>query len=236
MKTLYVLLAGLVFFSFACSNKDSKTADSGDVKLTTTMDSLSYIIGNNLGKNFMQDSLDISNEAFIKGMEDAKMSKSILTDSIKNKVMKEFSEAKQKQEATKMQAQSSKNLADGQKFLDANKSKEGIKVTASGLQYKIIAPGSAKKPSLTDVVTVHYKGTFIDEKVFDSSFERGQPVTFSLNEIIPGWREGIQLIGEGGKIMLYIPSNLAYGENSPGNIIPPNSVLIFEVELIKIGK
>lgn len=127
------------------------------------------------------------------------------------------------------------NKAAGEKFLAENGKKPNIKTTASGLQYEVLTEGKGKKPAATDNVTVHYKGTTIDGKEFDSSYSRGEPTSFPLNGVIPGWTEGVQLMAEGSKYKFYIPSNLAYGENGAGGAIGPNETLIFEVELIKIN-
>lgn len=128
------------------------------------------------------------------------------------------------------------NKAAGEKFLAENTKKPNIKTTASGLQYEILSPGKGTaKPTATDNVTVHYKGTSLDGKEFDSSYSRGEPTSFPLNGVIPGWTEGVQLMTEGAKYKFYIPSNLAYGENGAGGSIGPNETLIFEVELIKIN-
>lgn len=125
-------------------------------------------------------------------------------------------------------------LERGQKFLKDNATKEGVKTTASGLQYKITKEGTGNNPKATDNVVVHYKGTTIDGKEFDSSYKRGEPATFPLNRVIRGWTEGLQLIKEGGKATLYIPSELAYGSRGAGGAIGPDETLIFEVELLKI--
>lgn len=126
-------------------------------------------------------------------------------------------------------------LEKGEKFLAENKSKEGVKTTDSGLQYKITKEGTGKSPAATDRVLVHYEGKLLDGTVFDSSIKRGEPIAFPLNRVIPGWTEGLQLIKEGGKAILYIPSKLAYGAGgTPGGPIGPNETLIFEVELLKI--
>lgn len=130
----------------------------------------------------------------------------------------------------------SENKAAGEKFLAENAKKSNVKTTASGLQYEVITAGSGKiNPKATDNVTVHYKGTSIDGKEFDSSYSRGEPTSFPLNGVIPGWTEGVQLMTEGAKYKFYIPANLAYGENGAGGAIGPNEALIFEVELIKIN-
>jgi len=125
------------------------------------------------------------------------------------------------------------NLAAGEAFLAENAKKPGVITTASGLQYQVITEGSGASPSASDTVTVHYLGTTIDGKEFDSSYKRGAPATFPLNRVIPGWTEGLQLMKEGGKSKLFIPAKLAYGERNAGPVIGPNSTLIFDVELVK---
>jgi FKBP-type peptidyl-prolyl cis-trans isomerase len=122
----------------------------------------------------------------------------------------------------------------GKAFLEANGKKEGVTTTASGLQYKVIKAGTGAKPKATDTVNVHYKGTFLDGKTFDSSYDRGQPISFPLNGVIAGWTEGVQLMPVGSTYEFYIPSNLAYGERGAGGAIPPNATLIFVVELLGI--
>jgi FKBP-type peptidyl-prolyl cis-trans isomerase FkpA len=125
-------------------------------------------------------------------------------------------------------------LEKGQKFLAKNRNEDGVKTTASGLQYKVLKEGSGKHPSASDTVVCHYRGTLLDGTEFDSSYKRGEPAEFPLNRVIPGWTEGVQLMKEGSKYRFFIPSDLAYGENGAGGLIGPNETLIFEVELIKI--
>jgi FKBP-type peptidyl-prolyl cis-trans isomerase len=126
-------------------------------------------------------------------------------------------------------------LAAGQTFLARNAQEPGVMTTASGLQYKVITEGSGAQPTATDTVTVHYRGTLIDGTEFDSSYSRGEPISFPLNGVIPGWTEGLQLMTVGSKYILYIPSELGYGAQGAGAAIPPNSTLIFEVELLGIN-
>jgi len=130
--------------------------------------------------------------------------------------------------------QAQKAESDSNSFLTENAKKAGVQTTASGLQYKIIKEGTGKQPNATSRVTVHYKGQLTDGKVFDSSYDRGEPVEFPLNQVIPGWTEGLQLLKEGGKATLYIPAKLGYGEQGVPGTIPPNSTLIFNVELLKV--
>jgi len=128
----------------------------------------------------------------------------------------------------------SSNLSKGQAFLKDNATKPGVHTTPSGLQYKVITEGHGKSPKATDTVLVHYRGTTIDGTEFDSSYKRNEPISFPLNGVIPGWTEGVQLMKEGGKIELFIPSNLAYGSRGAGGVIAPDSTLIFDIELLKV--
>ncbi|HRJ07679.1 MAG TPA: FKBP-type peptidyl-prolyl cis-trans isomerase [Prosthecobacter sp.] len=125
-------------------------------------------------------------------------------------------------------------LAKGQKFLEDNAAKEGVVTTASGLQYKVIRAGEGRSPSATDTVVVHYRGTLIDGKEFDSSYKRGEPIEFPLNRVIRGWTEGVQLMKEGAEYRFFIPSQLGYGTRGAGRDIGPNEVLIFDVELLEV--
>ena len=133
-----------------------------------------------------------------------------------------------------MAQDSSSNLVQGQAFLKENATKPGVHTTSSGLQYKVITEGHGKSPKATDTVLVHYRGTTIDGTEFDSSYKRNEPISFPLNGVIPGWTEGVQLMKEGGKVQLFIPSNLAYGSRGAGGVIAPDSTLIFDIELLKV--
>jgi FKBP-type peptidyl-prolyl cis-trans isomerase len=135
---------------------------------------------------------------------------------------------------TIMAQDASSNLAKGQAFLKENASKPGVKTTSSGLQYLVLEEGKGKSPKATDTVLVHYKGNLLDGTEFDSSYKRNEPISFPLNGVIPGWTEGVQLMKEGGKIRLFIPSNLAYGSRGAGGVIPPDSTLVFDIELLKV--
>ncbi|MDT8406103.1 MAG: FKBP-type peptidyl-prolyl cis-trans isomerase [Methylococcales bacterium] len=127
------------------------------------------------------------------------------------------------------------NLAQGKAFLESNAKQDGINTTASGLQYQIIKPGAGAQPAAASSVTVHYRGVTLDGKEFDSSYKRGQPATFPLNRVIPGWTEGVQLMREGAHYKLFIPAELAYGKRGAGPVIEPNSTLIFDIELLKVN-
>jgi FKBP-type peptidyl-prolyl cis-trans isomerase len=140
----------------------------------------------------------------------------------------------QQKEMARRAEQGAKNLAEGEAFLAANKGKPGVRTTESGLQYQVLRAGSGARPSAADTVKVHYRGTLLDGKEFDSSYARGEPATFPLAGVIPGWTEGVQLMPVGSKYVFWIPAALAYGQNGAGAEIPPNATLKFEVELLEI--
>ncbi|HTI70810.1 MAG TPA: FKBP-type peptidyl-prolyl cis-trans isomerase [Candidatus Limnocylindria bacterium] len=192
----------------------------------------SYAVGADIGNSMKRQDLDLDPQALAAGIVDIFAGKSKLTDD----EIKAALEDLKGQMMAKMKNAGVENLKKGTEFLAANGKKEGVKTTASGLQYKLLKAGKAdgKSPKATDTVKVHYHGTMIDGEVFDSSLKR-EPVTFPLNGVIPGWTEGLQLMKEGDKFQFVIPPDLAYGEQGrPG--IKPNSVLIFEVELLGIEK
>ena len=203
--------------------------------LKTQRDKVSYSMGLDIGRMFKMQEVDVDLELVTKGLKDAYTgSPSLLTDEEIQEVLSTFKKeflAKQ-QEVAKQQGE--KNKREGEIFLEANKKKEGVQTLPSGLQYKVLKAGAGKKPTTTDTVTVHYRGTLIDGKEFDSSYQRGKPATFPVNGVIPGWTEALALMEEGAKWELFIPSNLAYGERGAGREIGPNATLIFEVELISI--
>tara|TARA_R110002110_G_scaffold195770_1_gene405466 strand:+ start:85778 stop:86503 length:726 start_codon:yes stop_codon:yes gene_type:complete len=198
---------------------------------------VSYSIGIDIGKSFNEQSIKLNEEAFLAGVRDGKEAKpSLMTDEeIRDTLLALQTEMveKQKAEAKKV---SMKNEAEGTAFLEKNKKREGIVTLPSGLQYKVLEKGKdgAKKPKATDTVTTHYRGKLIDGTEFDSSYSRGEPVSFAVNGVIPGWTEALQLMSPGAKWELFIPAKLAYGEQGIGGVIPPNATLTFEVELISI--
>jgi len=203
--------------------------------LKTERDKVSYSMGMDIGRMLKMQGVDVDLELATRGFKDAYTgNQALLTDEEMQEVLTNFKKefiAKQ-QELAKQQGE--KNKKEGEIFLEANKKKEGVQTLPSGLQYKVLKAGAGKKPTATDTVTVHYRGTLIDGKEFDSSYPRGKPVTFPVNGVIPGWTEALPLMEEGAKWELFIPSNLAYGERGAGRDIGPNATLIFEVELISI--
>ena len=198
-------------------------------------DKVSYSIGTDIANNLKKQSIDVDPDLLARGIKDAYSgSKPLLTEKEVHDTLTAFQKEMMAKMQEKQKKMGDKNKLDGEAFLAENKKKEGVKALPSGLQYKVITEGTGKSPKATDTVTVNYKGTLIDGTEFDSSYRRGQPVSFPVNGVIAGWTEALQLMKEGSKWQLFIPSNLAYGEKGAGNTIGPNAVLIFEVELISI--
>lgn len=205
------------------------------VQLATFMDTVSYIIGWDLGQNLKIIHQDLRieplQEALTKSFSNEE---GLFTQEENDSIMQIFENQLLKKEEMNNAALITENKAAGSAFLAKNKEMEGIVELPSGLQYKVLAEGSGESPQATDKVTVHYKGMLLDGTVFDSSYDRGESISFPLNGVIPGWTEGLQLMKTGGKSILYIPPELGYGDRDIGPI-PPGSTLIFEVELISIN-
>jgi FKBP-type peptidyl-prolyl cis-trans isomerase FklB len=197
-------------------------------QLKDQKDKVSYSIGMQIGFNLGRQKVDINPDILAAGIKDAIAGKPQLNPDQVKEIMATFEKDMEK----KQKEAGEKNKAEGAKFLEENKKKEGVKTTASGLQYKVLKEGNGAQPKKTDTVTVNYRGTLINGTEFDSSFKRGQPATFPVNGVIPGWTEALQLMKVGSKYQLFIPSNLAYGERSVSPDLGANSTLIFEVELM----
>ncbi|RMO15115.1 Peptidyl-prolyl cis-trans isomerase [Pseudomonas savastanoi pv. phaseolicola] len=219
-----IALVGLVL---AGCDKQAST-----VELKTPAQKASYGIGLNMGKSLAQEGMDdLDSKAVALGIEDAVGKKD---QKLKDEELVEAFSALQKRSEERLAKMSEEASAAGKKFLEENGKKDGVVTTASGLQYQIIKKADGAQPKPTDVVTVHYEGKLIDGKVFDSSVERGSPIDLPVGGVIPGWVEGLQLMHVGEKIKLFIPSDLAYGAQSPSPAIPANSVLVFDLELLGI--
>ncbi len=227
---LIVLVILLPFLSLA-TDQEKNT----DVELKSFAEKISYVLGQEIGTSFKDSPTEINLDIFMRGIEDSiRGTKSPLDANETNQIKQEFSRQVQESRNQKMAALSEKNRADGEAFLAANKNKEGIVTTDSGLQYKVLKKGTGPKPQKTDRVTVHYSGTLLDGTEFDSSYKREKPATFQVGGVIPGWTEALQLMTVGSKYRLFIPSDLAYGKRGAGGQIGPNSMLIFDVELLRI--
>ena len=207
----------------------------GPAGLKEQKEKVSYVIGVDIGKALQKQGVAIDPDLVARGIKDGfSGGKLLMSDQEIKETMTAFQkEMRAKQEVALKQA-GEKNKREGEAFLAENKIKEGVKTLPSGLQYKVIKAGSGKKPKATDTVVTHYKGTLLDGTEFDSSYRRNQPATFKVNGVIRGWTEALQLMEEGAKWILYVPSALAYGERGAGGQIGPNATLIFEVELVSV--
>lgn len=207
------------------------------VEFKTQRDSISYTVGSNWGEMMKADSLYLNIDMLKAGIQDALMgNKMALTAEEMATCFKELSEQINERKQ-RVQAQKGAEAAEkGKKFLDENGKRKGVVTTASGLQYEVLTPGdpTKKKPTASSKVKVHYEGTLLDGKKFDSSYDRKEPIEFELNRVIPGWTEGLQLMSEGAKYKLFIPGELAYGSRGAGQDIGPNETLIFTVELLEV--
>lgn len=202
-----------------------------DVKLTNDDDRLSYSLGMLIGDRILkQYSENINYYVMLEGI------RAQHTGEATAMTMDEAHEAMQKSEDRAMEAAAAESKAAGEAYLAENKKREGVQVTESGIQYEVLTAAEGDKPKATDQVKVHYKGSLLDGTVFDSSYDRGEPAQFGLNQVIPGWTEGVQLMSVGSKYSFVIPSDLAYGDQGAGANIGPGETLIFEVELLDIIK
>ncbi|MBD3750749.1 MAG: FKBP-type peptidyl-prolyl cis-trans isomerase [Sphingobacteriales bacterium] len=197
----------------------------------TSLDSASYSFGLKIAMGLKSDGVkELNYQMLSKAMEDVFAGKTpVISDAKSGECISAFLQKAHSEQFSAIQTQN-------QKFLEENKKKPNVVTLPSGLQYEILNPGNGPKPTANDRVTVHYKGTLIDGKQFDSSYDRNEPLTIELNNVIPGWTEGVQLMPIGAKYRFYIPYQLGYGERGAGQDIPPYSTLIFDIELLKIGK
>ncbi len=240
---LPLLLVGTV--SLQGCNQKPPAATAGDktqapaaataTALTTSEQRLSYGIAYGLGLRMKADGIPLDSSAFGAGLADALEGKEArMTQEEISKEMEAYQEKAQAERAAAQEALSKANTEAATKFLAENAAKKGVVTTASGLQYEVLTEGTGPKPTADDTVEVHYRGTLVDGTEFDSSYSRGETVSFGVGQVIPGWTEALQLMPVGSKWKLAIPSELAYGAGGAGNVIGPNAALVFEVELIKI--
>ena len=227
-----LLAAAISIFTFQFS-----TSNAQNVELKSFNDSASYAIGRDIFRNWEQQQLGIDARIAGQALIDAANAQSRLNDQqafpLLQRFQKEFERRQMEQEASKNPV-ARENIEKGEQFMKEISNNKSVYTTKSGLKYRKVKEGNGKHPKATDRVKVHYTGTLIDGKKFDSSIDRGEPLTFPLNQVIPGWTEGLQLMDEGSKYILYIPYNLGYGTRDMGDI-PAGSTLIFEVELLEIN-
>src|SRR5271163_1382002 len=225
-----ILAAVVVLSGSACARQTTTSAD-----LKTDKDKASYAVGLNVGKSLQRESIDVDPAIVEQGIKDALAGgKTLMTDEEVKAAMAALKAAAQKNQEAKMAQAGDANKKEGDAFLAANKTKEGVVTLPSGLQYKILQAGTGPKPTVEDEVICNYKGTLLNGTEFDSSYKRGQPIKISLSHVIKGWSEALQLMPVGSKWELYVPSELAYGAQAPGPPIGANATLVFEVELLSI--
>jgi len=203
-----------------------------EVVLESDIDKMSYGIGMNMARSIKGQPIELNADALVAGLKDTLADKELKLDEA---AVREAFAAVREAQMEKQKLASEEALKAGEDYLAENAKKDGVKVTESGLQYEVITAGDGQSPAATDTVEVHYHGTLIDGSVFDSSVERGSPASFPVNRVISGWTEALQMMKVGDKWRLHIPSNLAYGPQSPSPKIPANSTLVFEVELLSVA-
>jgi len=242
INILFLTLAVIVSLNANAQKKKKgkKTEEMAKtIELKSEIDSVSYSIGLNMVANIKKDFTECNFDAFVEGIKaGVEDTNYLITPEETQAVIQAYFQKKQEATQAEELKKSESVKIDGIAFLEANKTKEGVKVTPSGLQYIVLKEGTGAQPTATSNVEVHYHGTTPDGTVFDSSVERGQSISFGLNQVIPGWTEGVQLMKEGAKYKFFIPQNLAYGANAPqggSGPIKPFMPLVFEVELIKIN-
>ena len=220
---------------------DDPPAPAGAVMIDgppTEKEQVSYMIGRDVARSLEEVKDELDTKVLLDALESGLAGKdSLMTEEQVNQVREAFAQRIQAERIAEMMAAAKKNKEAGDAFLAANKDKDGVETTESGLQYQVITQGDGPRPTADDMVRVHYKGTLLDGETFDSSYERNEPAVFALRQVVPGWQEGIALMPVGSKYRFWIPSELGYGEQgTPGGPIGPNQVLVFEVELQDIVK
>jgi FKBP-type peptidyl-prolyl cis-trans isomerase FklB len=227
MKTSFLIIAASVALA--------SLAPAAETELKDQKEKVSYSIGIDIGNTLKRQMIDVNAELLNRGIRDGLSgTKPLLTEEQIKETMSAFQKDMVAKQTAAKKATGEKNAAEAKKFLAENKAKEGVKTTASGLQYKVLKEGTGPSPKATETVKVNYRGTTLDGTEFDSSFKRGQPASFPVNRVIKGWTEGLQLMKVGSKYQLFVPADLAYGERGAGSDIGPNATLIFEVELLGI--
>lgn len=229
------LFAVMIMLTSLAGCTPEEASSASELKLDTSKNRISYTIGVNIGQDFKSQNMDVDPDLLLMGLKDTLSGKELqLTEEEMVQEIQNFQQEMQAKMAAEMEVKAAENKASGEAFLAENAKQEGVVVTESGLQYKIIEPGQGDSPGPADVATVHYRGTLIDGTQFDSSYDRGQPASFPVGGVIPGWTEALQLMKPGAKWQLVIPAELAYGERGAGQDIGPNSTLLFDVELISV--
>jgi FKBP-type peptidyl-prolyl cis-trans isomerase len=233
--TLIVVAVAALAAGYFIGSSTTGLKSENQITLTNQNDSLNYFLGLNMGYSLGQAPWDVDAGLVSSGITQVLDDSSMYNQMTADAIFRQLNIALSEVESRKAENEALENLEKGAAFLEENGKREGVITTESGLQYEVITQGEGPIPGETANVTVHYEGTLIDGEVFDSSYESGEPVSFGLNGVIPGWTEGLQLMPVGSTYKFYIPSNLGYGARSTGPI-PGNSVLIFKVELLEISE
>jgi FKBP-type peptidyl-prolyl cis-trans isomerase FklB len=228
MKSAFTLFVGIALLTTCAAARQKASPRS-------QKDKISYSIGLDIGKSLKRQSIDVEETLLIQGLKDALSGrKQLLSDEEAREVLTAYQKELVAKHTEEARIAGEKNKKEGEEFLAENKKKPGVVTLPDGLQYKILEEGTGQTPKATDTVVTNYRGTLINGKEFDSSYRRGQPVTFPVNQVIRGWMEALQLMKVGSKWQLFVPSELAYGPNGAGPDIGPNATLILEVQLLEI--
>lgn len=234
VKKLMVVLA-VAAMALACASCGGGGETARKTSLDTDQERASYAYGKDVATSLLRSGMELDVDSFVQGFRDTLEGvPSLLTNAEKAQIMQEYATQMREKQMEQMNAMAETNQTEGAAFLEANKSNEGVKVTASGLQYIVVEEGTGARPTADSTVQVHYTGTLIDGTKFDSSYDRGQPAQFPLKGVIAGWTEALQLMKVGGKMKIFVPPSIGYGDRGAPPVIGPNATLIFDIELIDI--
>jgi FKBP-type peptidyl-prolyl cis-trans isomerase FklB len=235
MKFRFVNILFIINLMALIQSCTSSSEKADKVSLNSKIDTASYIIGLDYGISIKAEEIEVNDRAIYKGLLDGLNGNSLLSDSLKDKIIDRYNTELNNRRADKEKKLFEKNKAEGLSFMETNKTKEGVIQLPDGLQYKVMKAGDGSKPAESDTVKIHYRAMFIDRSVFDMTYDRG-PAAVKIDELVPGLSEGIRLMKVGSIYELYIPPELAYGDQTFANVIPPGSTLIYSIELIEIIK
>ena len=234
-KTVLISVAMILWVAVSALAAEDAATSAASLELKTEAQQISYALGNKMGSGIKDSGMELDLELVLRGLRDAiEGNEPAMSEKDMMQAMGRFQQAMMALQRKRLAEKSQENQAEGKAFLDRNAKKEGVVVLPSGLQYKVITEGTGRTPTAGNTVKVNYRGTLIDGEQFDSSYDRGKPAQFKVSGVIKGWQEGLQLMKEGAKWELYVPSDLAYGDRGSGRQIAPGSTLIFEVELLEI--